>query len=321
MKTIRIAIAGLGAVGGYYGGKLAHYYKDSKEVEIYFIARGKNERAIKENGLRVESAEGTFTAFPKEVTSNAYDIGVMDYILCSPKSYDLDNMLEELKPCVGAKTVMILVMNGVDIHDLARGSFPDNPLWMACTYITSRLVEPGVVKESGKANRLFFGSPHIHTSPEQGELLDIMRRAGINAEVPLDIKKAVWEKFFHISPIATLSSYLNVTFQQIYNNPLYTDELHELYNELKAVAEAKHIDVDEKLIEKTLSIISKMPAEVTSSMHTDFQKGHKTEVESLTGYVVREANELDIPVPLYQLMYERLVEKEREQSRNHTLMM
>lgn len=321
MKTIRIAVAGVGAVGGYFGAKLAQYYQNRPEVEVYFIARGKHEKKIKESGLRVESAEGNFTAIPKEVTDNPYDIGVMDYILCSPKSYDLDNMLEQLKPCVGSNTVLILVMNGVDIHEMARASFPDNPLWMACTYITSRLAEPGLIKESGGNHRLLFGSPHIHTSAEQGEFLDIMLKAGINAEIPKDIKKAVWEKYFYISPIATLTSYLDINIHQIMNNPLHSSQLRELSLELKALAQAKHIDLDDWMIDRTFSIVAATAPDITSSMHSDFQKGHKTEVESLTGYVVREAHELDVSVPLYQIMYEALQEKDKQKSRDHTLML
>lgn len=112
-SRFRIAIFGVGGVGGYIGGKLAAHYSDSEDVEVIFIARGENERAIKSNGLRVTTPEGEQLVHPSMVTSLPQQIGVVDLIICCIKTYDLD-AISSLKSCITDDTAILPLLNGVD---------------------------------------------------------------------------------------------------------------------------------------------------------------------------------------------------------------
>ena len=90
MSKIKIAISGIGAVGGYYGGLLAAHYQDSEDVDIFFISRGENLKAIKEFGLEIKKSFKKTIAIPTLATDNPAEIGPVDYLLCCTKSYDLE---------------------------------------------------------------------------------------------------------------------------------------------------------------------------------------------------------------------------------------
>jgi 2-dehydropantoate 2-reductase len=116
-SKIRIVIAGIGGVGGYFGGQLARHYEKNKEAEIIFFARGENEKAIRQNGLKVESTIGEFIAKPKLVTSDASEIGKADFLIICTKSYDLEQTLLQLSPCINESTVILPLLNGIDNYE------------------------------------------------------------------------------------------------------------------------------------------------------------------------------------------------------------
>ena len=82
MSKTKIAISGIGAVGGYYGGLLAARYKDSEDIDIYFISRGENLKEIRENGIEVKNTFLTIKAKPTLATDNPAEIGPVDYLFC-----------------------------------------------------------------------------------------------------------------------------------------------------------------------------------------------------------------------------------------------
>lgn len=121
--------------------------------------------------------------------------------------------------------------------------------------------------------------------------------------------QTVWEKFLFISSIATLTSYLDLSIGAILHNPQHTTLLLGLLKELKMIADAEGIVLSENIIQKTLDKLASMPYDATSSMHSDFRKGGKTEVDLLTGYVVDEGRKLGIPTLNYEQIYNALRSK------------
>ncbi|HXP49126.1 MAG TPA: 2-dehydropantoate 2-reductase, partial [Bacteroidia bacterium] len=265
----KIAIAGIGGVGGYFGGLLARHYENSKNVEVYFIARGENEKAIKKDGLRLETTKGNFVIHPKLVTSQPQQIGVVDYLICCTKSYDLEKSMSQLKPCIGKQTVILPLHNGVDSSERIRVMFPANEVWMGCVYIVAQLSEYGLVKETGNMATFFFDSEN-GTSEKAGLAEALFKEAGIDARLPDNIQETVWKKFLFISPMATLTSYLNAGFGEILASEEHKKLLMLLLNEIKAVADAKGIEFPDDIIQKTVATMLALPKDTTTSMHRDF---------------------------------------------------
>ena len=303
---VKIAFSGIGGVGGYYGGRLAAHYQNSDSVSIYFISRGKNREAIRQSGLRIQTKDAVAEARPAMITDRPADIGVVDYLFCTTKSYDLEENIRQLLPLIGTQTVVIPLLNGADITERLRRILPHNTVWYGCVYIGARLAAPGLVTKFTERSRLWFGDPEGDRHRQQA-LLHLLTAAGIDALNPEDIITRIWQKFFLISVGATLTSYYNQSIGEILQH--HREGYRLLGDELMQIARAKGIVLPDDMVEKVMADQQKMPYDATTSMHTDFRNGKQTELDTLTGYVVRAGQEYGIPTPAYNKMYEKLKQR------------
>jgi len=308
-RKTRIIVAGIGGVGGYFGGMLAKKYQDSNEVEVDFIARGEHLKQIQKSGLKVISRHKTFTAFPAIATDRPEEAGIADYILICTKSYDLESVLELLKPCIDKNTIILPLLNGVDGNEIIQKALPNNIILNGCVYIISRLKEAGVVENMGYIQKLYFGLEDT-TSDKLVALERLLFEADIEVTLSEKIIAIVWEKFLYISPVATATSYFDNCLGEIREDNYKRETLYQLIDEVTEIAFAKEIITDFEIIMKIRDKLKLFPYESTSSMHSDFKalKQH-TEIETLTGYVVREGLKMGIPTPGYTNIYNELIHK------------
>src|ERR1044072_1422543 len=124
MKT-RIAVLGIGGVGGFYGGKLARYFSKREEVEVIFIAQGKQKEAIYAHGLKVAEGENEFTAYPDLVSDEPATLGKFDVLLFCVKAYSLTAAMESVKSNITSETIILPLMNGISPYEILVKEFPD----------------------------------------------------------------------------------------------------------------------------------------------------------------------------------------------------
>ncbi len=294
----RLAVLGIGGVGGYVGGCLASKYYHSEEIEIIFIVKPATEKIIKEQGLKLITPLEEKIIFPTLVASNPNDIGPLDFLICCTKSYDLEESLLRLKSCITNKTVILPLLNGVNAKERIGNIYPTTEVWDGCVYIVSRLISPGVVKQTGKLHFLYFGS-ETASKGKLKQLEKIFTDANINATLSDNIKQTIWEKFLFISSIANMTTYMDMPVGEILRDKTSKDTLIELIKELKLIAGAKNISLPENIIENTIARIEKLPFDTTSSMHSDFLKGGRTEYTSLTEYVSNLGDKLNVDTPAF----------------------
>lgn len=300
----RIIIAGIGGVGGYFGGLLANKYAGSKEIEIIFIARGEHLQKIKLEGLKLMSGDTEFTAYPALATDEFSDAGVADYLILCTKSYDLEETTHQLKPCLKQDTIIIPLLNGVNNTDRIRRILPDHTVLNGCAYIVSHIKSPGIIENQGNTQKIFFGLDDT-CNEELKNLEKIMKDAGIDATLSESISSITWTKFIFISALATATSYFDKPVGQVAKEE--EDTLRRLIEEVTQVARAKNIDLEPDIAAKTLEKVKKVPYQNTTSMQRDFQnKKDHTELESLTKYVIDAGQELSIKTPVYQKLYDAL---------------
>lgn len=303
MSKTKIAISGIGAVGGYYGGLLAGRYQNSDEADIFFISRGKNLEVIKENGLQVKNTFQTTNVRPALATDNPAEIGPVDYLFCCTKSYDLKENMAQLAPVIGPDTVIIPLLNGANITEKIQELLPKQEVWKGCVYIGARLTEPGKVEKFTMKDRIYFGSEN-GSKERQKELLSLLANARIQVTNTNDIDAEIWKKFFMISTTATITSYFNESINDVIIN--HMDLFITLGYELKSVAKAMGVELPEDIVFSSIESQRMMPNGITTSMHSDFKAGGKTELETLTGYVIRMAKAHRLEVPTYCFMYNGL---------------
>lgn len=307
MKT-KIVIVGLGGVGGYYGGLLAKRYVNDSEIEICFLARGEHLKKIQKNGLTVITETETFIAHPTLATDDILEIGKADCVIMTTKSYDLESTIQQIKPCIDEKTVILPLLNGADISSRIRKLVPQNEVWDGCVYIVGRLNEPGVVESSGGVHDLFFGAEN--GSKSRLVMMDkLMKDAGIKSNLREDIRMVIWRKFIFISVTASLTSYFNVGFRDLLTDEDRKQTTMAFLREVTNVAKAEGIHFDSDIVDTTIRHIERLPFETTSSMHSDFKAGRNAEIETLTAIVIQLGKQYGVETPFYKKVYESLSEK------------
>lgn len=302
----RIVVVGTGGVGGFLGGLLARRHEGGSEVEVCFISRGKALERIRREGLEVDTAEGVFTARPAVATDDASQTGTADYVLYCTKAYDVESGIRQIMPCIGPRTVIIPFLNGVDSYATIRRMLPQNEVWFGCVYVVAYIVEPGRIRERTNGYRYLYGS--ASAAPQRLRRLDeIFSAAGICARSYDDIEQRVWDKFGFISTVASVTSYTDATYGEVLATPRYRELLDRLLGEFRAVATACGAPLSPDMEEGVIAQMERIPPETTTSMQRDFRARRPTEVESLTGHIVREGRRTGTDVAAYEMVYAGLL--------------
>jgi 2-dehydropantoate 2-reductase len=302
---IKVVVAGIGGVGGYYGGLLSRHCQNREDIDVYFVARGEHLKKIQENGLKIKTETGVFVTKPALATNDVAEIGVADYIILCTKSYDLESTIAQLQPCVGSGTVILPLLNGADISERIRHLLPGTEVWEGCVYIVGRLIEPGVVESSGGLHDLFFG----YDGSDSERLLFMERLltdSGIKANLSRNIRMIIWRKFIFISTTASLTSYFNVGFRDLLTDDKRRETTLNFMREVSAVAASEGVVFEHDIIETTIKHIERLPFGTTASMHSDFQGGKNTELDTLTKIVIDLGKRYGVATPTYVQVYEEL---------------
>ncbi len=302
MKT---AIVGIGGVGGYYGGLLAKRYFDDEDVEIVFIARGDHLEQIKKNGLNLITELGTFTVWPELATDNPSGCGIFDCVIFCVKAYDLEESAKLLSPFIDENTVVISLLNGVDNADRLSAVLNKGKIFNGCVYIGAHIVRPGVVQQAGSLNKLIFGN-ESDDKIKAKNIENILKEANIDAQYRTNINKIVWEKYVLISAFATATTFLDKTMRSVIDSKKGKELLDDLLTEVFRVCDAKRIELPKNIRKEIIAKVSTFPPEIKTSMQMDFEKGNKTEIETFTGYIVREAGKHGLSAPTYEAIYAAL---------------
>lgn len=302
---MRIAIVGLGGVGGYFGGKIARAYAGSPAHRVIFIARGAHLAAIRRDGLQLRTVDGDFTVRPDLATDAPAEAGVCDLVFFSVKEYDLEGAAAALAPLLEERTAVLPVLNGVDIAERLRSLLPRGVVLSGCVYISSFVEAPGLVHQVGGSCRLLFGPDDGRIGPFQ-PLERLLREAGINAELSAVIAIPLWTKYLFVSPMAGVTSLTGKCFGEVMADPGDRKKVLGLMAEIEALAAAKGIALPADSRERAIATVEGFPYATRSSLQLDHAKGGRTELELFIGYAVRAGRLLGVPMPLHEELYAAL---------------
>ena len=305
---MKIAVVGLGGMGGYFGGKLALKYAGSPEHRVVFIARGEHLAAIRREGLLLKTVEGDYKVVADLSTDNPVEAGVCDLVLFCVKEYDLEAAAAGLVPLLHEKTVVLPVLNGVDIAERLRSILPRGVVLSGCVYISTFIEAPGVVRQVGGTCQLIFG-PDDGQAETYRPLEAFLKAAGIKAELSSEVAVPLWTKYLFVSPMAGVTSLMAKSFGEVMEDEKGKGMVRGLMAEIAALASAKGIPLPADSAESGLVRIARFPYETKSSLQLDYEKGRRTEVELFIGYAVRAGQTLGVPTPLHEELYAALTGK------------
>ncbi|MCL5807543.1 MAG: 2-dehydropantoate 2-reductase [Deltaproteobacteria bacterium] len=305
---MKIAIVGLGGVGGYFGGKIARRYAGSAEHPVVFVARGAHLAAIRRDGLLLRTVEEEFRVRPDLATDSPSEAGPCDLVLFCVKEYDLETAAAALAPLLQEKTVVLPVLNGVDIAERLRLLLPRGEILSGCVYISTFIEAPGVVRQVGGSCQLLFG-PDDGQAERYRPLETLLKEAGIKAELSASIAVPLWSKYLFVSPMAGVTSLLGLCFGDVMADEKGRGLVRGLMAEIERLAAAKGIPLPADSVERGIATVERFPPATKSSLQLDFAKGGRTELELFIGYAVRAGRLLGVPVPLHDELYAALGRK------------
>jgi len=305
---MKIAVLGIGGVGGYYGGKLALAYASSGEHEISFIARGEHLRVIQEKGLTLITPTESFTAMPNMATDNPEEMGPLDLILICVKGYGLDDAIPLIRSTIHADSIVIPLSNGVDNAERIRKVLKKGIIMNGCVYISSHIEKPGVIEQTGGSCKLLFG-PENGSSAVYQNIEDILVNADINASLSENISVDVWTKYIFIGPMAGLSSVLQLPIGSIMEDPKNRATLEGLMKEVASIAVAQGIDLPDGIISSSLAMTDNFPYNTKTSMQLDRERGNPMETDTFIGYIVERGKSLGVETPLHEKILSALIDR------------
>ena len=290
---MKIAVMGSGGVGGYFGARLAQ-----AGCDVSFIARGAHLAALRERGLIVESKLGNLS-FPKvRATDDPTALGSVDLVLIGVKLWDTEAAVRAIRPIVGPTTAVLSLQNGVQKDDVLRSILGDGPIIGGVCYIAATIAQPGVISHAGTMQKLVFGEYDGRRSARAEALLEACRRGGIDAELSQDIRKAIWEKFVFLVGLSATTTTIRLPIGPIRTHPRTRLFLLDAMREVVAVGRAQGVALSAEYAEDRLAFCDRLPAEMTSSMHNDLERGNRLEVAWLSGGVVELGQAAGVPTPV-----------------------
>jgi 2-dehydropantoate 2-reductase len=304
---MKVAIFGAGGVGGYFGGRLAQAGEN-----VVFIARGEHLRAMRGNGLRVDSINGDFRVDPVRATDDPATVGEVDYILVAVKAWQLPDAIETMRPMVGKTTSIVPLLNGVEAPDLLSRTFGAARVLGGTCSVISMIAGPGHVRHAGAHPTIKFGELD-HLPSERGERLRnaFSRTEGVQAEVPDDIHVAIWNKYLFIAPWGGTGAVTRAPAGVIRSLPETRNLLERAMEEIFLLARARKVAMDREAIPRAMAFIDALPYEGTASMQRDIMAGRPSELDAQNGTVVRLGKEAGLATPVNGMIYSSLLPLER----------
>ena len=316
MEKKNITIIGLGGVGGYFGFKINQYNESENKFDIAFVARAQTYDIVKAKGLTLLSPEhpNSITK-PSEIVQNISDIKNPDLILICVKEYDLENVCTQLKQIINPKTILLPLMNGVDIYDRIRKIIPEITILPACVYVASHIKEKGIVEHKGKAGKMIFGKDPAHNSEDVEWIIQLMKNSGIDFDFKENSFTDIWTKFFFVASFGLVTAKYNSSIGMVCNDTAQQQAATQIMNEVKAIADKKNVLLPNDIIDKTFEKASTFPPETPTSLQLDINvKKQNNELELFAGAIIRYGKELSTKTSFTEKIYSEIKEKIQELS-------
>jgi 2-dehydropantoate 2-reductase len=327
---MKIAVVGVGAIGGYVGIRLALAGED-----VTFIARGANLQALRANGIRLVMSDGTQESLPRvNATSDYAAAGPQDVIILAMKAHQLAAVAPDLPKLLGPDTVVVPMQNGipywyfhgqrgelagarvhsVDPTGVIGENIPAERVIGCVVYPATELVSHGLIKHV-EGNRFPVGEPDGTASDRVKRVADSLTRAGFKAPVLDDIRAEIWLKLWGNMTFNPISALTRATLAGICQYPPGRELAAAMMTEAQTVAHKLGITFRVPL-EKRIAGAEKVGHHKTSMLQ-DVEAGRDLEIDALLGAVVELARLTETPTPHLDTVYclTKLLAKSLQQSR------
>ena len=281
---MKVAVMGAGAVGCYFAGMLAR-----AGHEVALIGRPQHVEAFNTTGLRLEAKTFDETIAVKASTDPAIAAGA-DLVLFCVKSPDTETAGAQLRPHLGADTLVLSLQNGTDNAERLRTVIPQ-PVSAAVVYVATEMAGPGHVKHHGR------GELVIEPSARSREAADALVAAGVPTEISDNVRGALWLKLIINCAYNALSAITQLPYGKLVEGAGVPELIRNLVAECRAVADAEGVTLAGDVDVAVRKIVETMPTQFSSTAQ-DVARGKPSEIDHLNGFIVRRGQALGIATPV-----------------------
>lgn len=295
---MKFAILGTGGTGGCLGAYLAHAGND-----VTFLARGKNLQALRENGITIRRDAAAELRIPqvKSCTLEEYR-DTPDVIFVCFKYNSLQAAIDFARRTADKETLIIPILNVFGTGGVMQQKLPGLTCLDGCIYIWARREAPGIIAQSGKILRVFFGfrrGQDDRLRAKAAETERILRAADIHAHFTDTIERDALQKFAFVSPMGAAGLFCDAVSGDMQPGGRARDTFIALIEEIKALGAAMGLTFEKDLVTEGLRIMDASAPTLTTSMQRDVAAGHPSEFSGLVDRVVALGEKYHVPVPLY----------------------
>ncbi|MBX3235134.1 MAG: 2-dehydropantoate 2-reductase [Nitrospiraceae bacterium] len=301
----QIMVVGAGSVGGYFGAQLA-----KSNPNVSFLLRHRTLEAVKQRGLTIRSAKGTFTVHPP-AASDPRQLPAPDLVILGVKAYDLDEVMAQLEPVLTDKTIILTLQNGIDTEDRILARLQRDCVVGGVAFIYSKIVEPGVI-DHYKRGAVAIGELMGHQSDRLLRIAEVFKQAGVSCQISDDIRKSKWEKMCWNCVFNPVTVLIDDKVAKALDNPEMMGVIRQIVGEVAAISAALKVPLAPDMAEKVVKWTQEI-RDIHTSMYDDWKAKRPTEIDYLNGYIVRMGRQLGIPTPVNEAltaMIKAVTEKE-----------
>ena len=299
---------GAGSIGGYFGGMLARAGHD-----VTLIARGEHLDAIRKDGLTMQTQKGTFNV-KCAATDRPAEVGPVDLILLTTKTYHNAEAVPALAPMVEKETAVLCLQNGIDSYVSLLDTYPDAAVLPGAAYIEAGRLGPGTVSQAGDIVRIVTGPVDIgnHRSRRTScgaraeEICAAFRAADVAAEASDNIAATLWTKFLFIATMAGTTSLAREYLRDLLPRPEWRKIIVGCMVEIERAGRASGVSLASDIVSDTLAYMESAKGAMSASMHADLMAGRPMELEALNGAVVRAGAAAGVETPINDVIYAAL---------------
>jgi 2-dehydropantoate 2-reductase len=292
--NMRITIMGAGAVGAYFGGRLAQAGED-----VRFIARGAHLAALQADGLRLASPLGDLHLPHVQASADPTEFGPCDIVIFGVKLWDTEAAARQLLPVMTPQTAVISMQNGVVKDDLLAGVLGAAAVVPGVAYISATIEAPGTIRQVGNMAKLAFGESDGSISDRLQQMAQACTAAGVDHGLSRDIRRVVWEKFVFLSSFSAATAAARLPIGPLRTDPASRAVLLALLEEATAVARAEGVVLPSDFAAGRLAVMDTLPEGMRASMAHDLERGHRLEVPWLSADVAARGKRLGVATPTH----------------------
>ena len=287
---MKILVLGAGAVGGYFGGRMAEVGMD-----VTFLVRDKRKQKLEKTGLIIKSPKGDFSISPKLVTVDKVD-SIFDAIVLTNKAYDLDEILQSTFPLKDG-SILIPLLNGYAHMEKLRSKFPNARLFGGIAHIFSTLSEEGEIHHFNDIHSLTFG--HLKNADETygRKFFDACNSANFSIKYSDNITVDLWHKWILITTVAGATTLFNATIGEIASTEHGRSFIKDLHEECINIAKSEKILVNAEDLAQQRQFLSDKKSTWNSSMRRDMLNNSKIESAHIFLELIKIADKNNVLCP------------------------